>query len=166
MLKKYPNLNEGDLSKKRAKIINFKTLAKVSKKIKINEHINTGKSLTKINDKMLSDCYESIIGAIFLDSSINEAEIFIKATLLNSLKDYETEMNFKGKLIELCLKKKKIIPLFVTKYNPNKKIFQTRITINSIDEKYISNGRNKKESEKRAAKKALDNMILSSCNIL
>ena len=161
MLKKYPNLNEGDLTKKRAKIINFKTLAKVAKKLKIDKYIETGKSLRKINDKILSDCYESIIGAIFLDSNINEAEDFIKSSLLGNFKDYETEMNYKGKLIESCLKKSKIVPLFITKYNPDKKQFKTQIKIDSINKTYISNGKNKKESEKRAAKKALDNITFN-----
>ena len=80
MLKKYPNLNEGDLTKKRAKIVNFKTLAKVAKKLKINKYIETGKSLRKTNDKILSDCYESIIGAIFLDIWSAETNI-IKALI-------------------------------------------------------------------------------------
>ena len=98
LLKKYPSSKEGELSKKRSKIVNFKTLSKAFKELQLDSYINIGKSVIAITDKIISDCYESLIGAIFIDSNLDNAENFILNTLLNNIEKYEPEMNFKGSL--------------------------------------------------------------------
>ncbi|MAV63924.1 MAG: ribonuclease III [Candidatus Marinimicrobia bacterium] len=154
LFNKYKKNSEGELSKQRASIINYKTLSKVSKKININKYITTGKSLQNLNDKIISDCYESTIGAITLDSDINQAKKFIETTLLDNIDLYRTEMNYKGQLIEFCNKIKSSKPFFKTQKEINN-IFSTVITIKSLNKSYKSNGVSKKESEKKASRRAL-----------
>ena len=152
LLKKYPNSKEGELSKKRSKIVNFKTLSKAFKDLKLDSYINTGKSVKAINNKMISDCYESLIGAIFIDSNLNNAEIFILNTLLNNIENYETEMNFKGSLIEYCMKKNISIPVFKTIYIDDHKAYKTKIQIKSMKIECYSEASNKKDAEKECSK--------------
>jgi len=149
---------EGELSKKRSKIVNFRALSKASKKIHLHKYIKTGKSITLINDKILSDCYESLIGAIFIDSNLGNTENFIKNTLLDNIKSYETEMNYKGSLIEFCLKRKESTPIFKTSYLDKEKTFKTKIQIKSMQIECSSTGKNKKDSEKKCSKIALEKM--------
>ena len=154
LIGKRPDLNEGDLSKEKANIVNYRALSKVSKKIKLNKYILIGKSLQTLNDKILSDCYESLVGAILLDSNIEEVKVFIYNTLLKDIEYYKTEMNYKGHLIEFCSKIKCSRPLFKTTLISNA-TFCSKVKFQSIEKEYISKGKNKKEAEKNVSKKAL-----------
>ena len=154
LIEKRPDLNEGDLSKEKANIVNYRALSKVSKKIKLNKYILIGKSLQTLNDKILSDCYESLLGAILLDSNLEEVKVFIYNTLLKDIDHYKTEMNYKGHLIEFCSKIKCSRPLFKTTLISNT-AFCSKVKIQSIKKEYISKGKNKKEAEKNVSKKAL-----------
>ena len=114
-----------------------------------------GKSVQSLNEKILSDCYESLIAAILLDSDLNNVKIFITRTLLSNISIYETETNHKGKLIEFQTKNKLEKPIFITKKNDFG--FKTVLELNQ--KKYCGEGKNKKLSERSAAKKALSDVI-------
>lgn len=156
---KYKDQTHGDLSKKRARIINFRTLAKVATKLKLHKYIYKGKCLKLINDKILSDFYESLIGAIFIDSNLKNAEKFIHNTLFKNIEDYETEMNFKGTLIEYCLKKTLSEPIFQTEYIKQKNKFESKVKIGPNSSEYFGIGPSKKTAEKNAAEKALKDIL-------
>ena len=160
LLLSYKKDKEGELSKKRSKIVNFKTLSKVSKKLQLHKYINTGKSIKLINEKIMSDCYESLIGAIFIDSNLDYAEKFIKRTLLNKIENYETEMNHKGTLIEICLKEKQSDPIFKTLYCKKNKKFKSTIKIKSINIECFSYSHNRKEAEKECSRVALEKVAV------
>jgi len=147
----FKNLSEGELTKKRARIVTQETLYKVSKKINLNDYILLGKSIKSINQKILSDCYESLIAAILLDSNLINAEKFIHQTLLHKIDLYETETNYKGKLIELCEKNNLKKPAFITKKDPEG--FKTNLILNQ--KTYKGKGKNKKLSERNVSKKVL-----------
>tara|TARA_Y100000996_G_scaffold261810_1_gene206014 strand:+ start:4152 stop:4649 length:498 start_codon:yes stop_codon:yes gene_type:complete len=160
LLKKYPSSKEGELSKKKSKIVNFKTLSKAFKELQLDSYINTGKSVIAVTDKIISDCYESLIGAIFIDSNLDNAENFILNTLLNNIEKYETEMNFKGSLIEYCMKKNIPITVFRTIYVDDHKTYKTKIEIKSMKIECFSEASNKKDAEKKCSKivlRKLDN---------
>ncbi len=114
-----------------------------------------GKSVQSLNEKILSDCYESLIAAILLDSDLNNVKKFITRTLLSNISIYETETNHKGKLIEFQTKNKLEKPIFITKKNDFG--FKTVLELNQ--KKYFGEGKNKKLSERNAAKKALSDVI-------
>ena len=149
----FKNLSEGDLTKKRSKIVNHKTLYKISRKINLDRYILFGKSLQLLNEKILADCYESLIAAILLDSNLDNVKNFINQTLLSEISTYETEMNYKGKLIEYCEKNKLTKPIFITKRDRD--VFLTEVNLKSHKKKYHAKGRNKKISERNASKKSL-----------
>ena len=74
LYREFRALPEGELTKKRAKIVNQETLSKVSQSIDLDKYIFFGKSIKSLNDKILSDCYESLIAAILLDSNLNNVK--------------------------------------------------------------------------------------------
>ena len=65
---------------------------------------------------------------IMLHGYGDNAENFILNTLLNNIENYETEMNFKGSLIEYCMKKNISITVFRTIYVDDRKTYKTKIS--------------------------------------
>lgn len=154
LFKNYNKLDEGKLTKKKSRLINSKTLSKVANEINLKNNIRTGLSLEKITNNIISDCYEALIAAIYLDSNFKNAEKFIKKSLLDNSLCFETEMNYKGKLLETCIQKEISKPIFNTKFL-EKKIFETRIEIKSLNIINYATGKSIKQAEKRASKKTL-----------
>ena len=73
----YPNEKEGDLDKRFASLVNKKTCFRVSQRLNLEKFIILGSTYTKkskIEEKLISDMCESIIGAIYLDGGYNIAE--------------------------------------------------------------------------------------------
>ena len=80
LLEIYPDEKEGILDKKFASLVNKKTCLLIAKKLGIEKFIlilNSTKNKSNIEDKVLSDACEAIIGAIYLDKGFNVAENFI-----------------------------------------------------------------------------------------
>ena len=80
LLKKYPDEKEGAIDKKFANLVNKKTCILIAKKINLKKFINLGSSHKKLErsaGKIISDCLEALVGAIYLDSGLKSAEKFI-----------------------------------------------------------------------------------------
>jgi len=75
----YPNESEGDLDKRFAFLVNRKTCLKISKSLNLGKFLILGNSYKKIaiEDKILSDACEALIGAIYLDCGYKTIENFI-----------------------------------------------------------------------------------------
>ena len=80
LLEIYPNENEGILDKKFASLVNKKTCLEIAKKLELQKYIlafNGGKKKNLIEDKVLSDSCEALIGSIYLEKGFNIVEKFI-----------------------------------------------------------------------------------------
>ena len=76
----YPSEKEGIIDKKFANLVNKKTCSNIAKKINFSKFMYLGdsqKSQQRSGDKIMSDCLEALIGAIFLDGGLKNAEQFI-----------------------------------------------------------------------------------------
>jgi ribonuclease-3 len=122
----------------------------------INKSVDLSSSKTV--DKINSDLYESIVGAIYLDSDYETVKNFIYQTLINfkSFVDY----NYKGQLNQLCHQKKIKEP----KYNlihdsgpDHNKEYKVSVCVNN--KKFFGSGKKIKEAEIEAAKDALINLF-------
>ena len=161
LLKKYPDEKEGAIDKKFANLVNKKTCILIAKKINLKKFINLGSSHKKAErsaDKIISDCLEALVGAIYLDSGLKSAEKFIfifwKEYLLKST---ITLIDSKTKLQEFSLKKFKELPkyLFFKKTGPqHKPVFKTEVQIPN-SKKIIGVGSSKKNAQQNAAYKLL-----------
>lgn len=89
LFKTYPEMQEGQLSKKRASIVCEPTLAKCAAEISLGKYLYLGRgedvSGGRERDSVVSDAMEAVIGAIFLDSGIEQAKIFILKYVLNDI---------------------------------------------------------------------------------
>ncbi len=157
----YPNDKEGMIDKKYANLVNKKTCSSVAKTLNLKKFMFLGsshKSLQRSGDKILSDCVEAIIGAIFLDSGIKSAEKFILKFWGKYLKNsFTTIIDSKTMLQEYSLKKFKQLPkyTFYKKKGPeHSPTFQTDVQIPN-SKKIIGVGTSKKNAQQNAAKKLL-----------
>lgn len=105
---KFPDLDEGPLTKARAQLVNKLTLAEQSRRLALGGHLllSRGEELSGGRDKQsaLADAFEALVGAIFLDGGYEAANAFVKRCYLDSfgeLTDLPNLDNPKGELQEL-----------------------------------------------------------------
>jgi ribonuclease-3 len=161
LLKKYPDEKEGAIDKKFANLVNKKTCILIAKKINLKKFINLGSSHKKLErsaGKIISDCLEALVGAIYLDSGLKSAEKFIFIFWEEHLlKSTITLIDSKTKLQEFSLKKFKELPkyVFFKKTGPqHMPMFKTEVQIPN-SKKIIGIGTSKKKAQQNAASKLL-----------
>tara|TARA_B100001248_G_C27383874_1_gene458574 strand:- start:1651 stop:2316 length:666 start_codon:yes stop_codon:yes gene_type:complete len=165
LLKFFPNDKEGDLDKKLASLVNKNQCAKIAKNINLQDYIlikNTQNN-TNIENKVLSDCLESVIGCIYLDQGLDIAEKFIIKNWRKYLnKSLITERDSKTKLQEYSLKNYKLLPVYKLLDNKgprHKPLIKVSVKIKD-SKNIIATGNSKKEAEQKAAKKLLTSLKL------
>jgi len=163
LLEIYPNEKEGILDKKFASLVNKKTCLEIAKKIEINKYILTlnVKKKNFIEDKVLADSCEALIGAIYLDKGFHIVEKFILNLWSNHIKEsVVTQIDAKTKLQELSLKKFKKLPIYklISNTGPrHKPLF--KVAVKLMDTKFYSaEGKSKKDAEQNAAVLCLQNL--------
>ena len=116
LLEIYPEDKEGILDKKLASLVNKKKCFEIGKSLRLEKFVLTGnskKKLIKIENKIISDCCESLIGAIYLDQGFDVVENFIlKVWKIHLKSSVVTFVDSKTKLQEYSLKKFKILPIY------------------------------------------------------
>ena len=164
LLEIYPNEKEGILDKKFAALVNKKTCLEISKKLDLEKYILILKSKNnknKVEDKVLADSCEALLGSIYLDKGYNVVEKIILSLWSKNIKEsIITQIDPKTKLQELSLKKFKKLPTYKTISNTgprHKPLFKVGVKL--LDTKfYISEGKYKKDSEKNGAILCLENL--------
>ena len=163
LLEIYPKEKEGILDKKFASLVNKKKCLEIAKKIELEKYIlvfNPKNRNIKIEDKVIADCLEALIGALYLDKGLNVAEKII----LNLWKDHIsasviTQIDAKTKLQEYSLKVFKQLPTYklVSNTGPrHKPVFKVTVKLKN-SKFFIGVGASKKDAEQNAAKLCFEN---------
>jgi ribonuclease-3 len=164
LLEIYPDEKEGILDKKFASLVNKKTCLQIAKKINLDKYIltfNKKKKKQAIEDKVVADSCEALIGSIYLDKGFNTVEKIILDLWSKNIRDsVVTQIDAKTKLQELSLKKFKKLPIYklISNTGPrHKPLF--KVAVKLMDTKfYIAEGNSKKDAEQNAAVKCLQNI--------
>ena len=161
LLEKYPKEQEGIIDKKFANLVNKKTCINIAKKLNLKKYLYLGpshKNLERSVDKIVSDCLEAIIGAIYLDGGIKMSEKFILSFWESYIdKSVVTLIDPKTKLQEYTLKKFKKLPKysFSKKTGPqHKPLFKTEVEIPN-SKRTSGTGSSKKNAQQNAAAKLI-----------
>ncbi len=101
LYREHPDWSEGEMSKTRAGIVCEQTLAHCTRALDLGRYLLLGKGEEQTGgrrrESVLSDAFEAVIGAIYLDGGIDSAETFIYRFVLNDLE--HTQMFFDSKTI-------------------------------------------------------------------
>jgi len=164
LLETYPDDKEGVLDKKLASLVNKKKCLDVAKTLDLGKFIlvgNSKKRIIKIENKIVSDCCEALIGAIYLDQGFETVENFILTNWKINLKsNLITLVDSKTKLQEYSLKKFKVLPIYklLNISGPkHKPIFKISVRIKN-SKIVTSTGNSKKEAQQKAATLLLKNI--------
>jgi len=162
---KFPKSNEGELSKIRASLVNETGFTKLANDIKLGDYIylsvaeERNKGRTKAS--ILSDAFEAIMGAVYLESGIEILKVIILRLLENSYEQINLDVlfsDFKTALQEITQAEFGSIPEYKLEgsYGPDhQKEFEVSIY---IDGKTYGKamGKSKKLAQQAVAKIALD----------
>jgi ribonuclease-3 len=166
LLETYPDEKEGILDKKFASLVNKKTCLEIAKKINLEKFIltfNPKNKKIKIEDKIVSDSCEALLGAIYLDKGLIVAEKVILDLWKNKIKEsVVTQIDAKTKLQELALKDFKKLPVykFISSTGPRHKP-SFKVGVKLPNSKYFFGlGKSKKDAEQNAAIECLKSIRL------
>ena len=157
----FPNEKVGSLDKKLASLVNKNKCLEVGNLLNLKEFVITGNSKSSKNiveNKIISDCCEAIIGAIYLDRGFEVSKIFILKQWKNLINNSEiTFVDAKTRLQEYSLKNFKILPIYklVSNTGPRHKP-KFKVGVKLKNSKYIyAIGSSKKIAEQSAATELL-----------
>jgi len=164
LLEIYPDEKEGILDKKFASLVNKKTCLEIAKKIELEKYIltfNPKNKKIKIEDKVISDSCEALIGAIYLDKGFTIVEKIILELWKNKISEsVVTPIDAKTKLQELSLKKFKKLPIYklISNTGPrHKPLFKIAVKLQNT-KFFIAEGNSKKDAEQNAAQLCLNHI--------
>lgn len=162
----YSKYREGALTKMRQHLVCEKTLAKIASRIGLGEYINLGNGEESTNcrtrPKILADCFEALIAAVYLDSQGRGSEEY-KKVILNL---FDSEINksaqigtdYKTRLQQLAEQDGATILEYrvISEEGPeHNKLFTVAAYVNN-NEVGKGQGKTKKVAEMQAAKMALE----------
>ncbi len=169
LFKKFPNENEGFLTKIRSHLVDTSSLIKTASKMNLADIIYYDKRFLDLQSigikKITADTVEALIGATYLDKGLTKTRKFVQNwIIIPNLKSgaYKIDTNFKGQLLELTHEKQLGMPnYFIVKEEgpEHEKIFDAAV---KIDNKIygFGKGNNKKAAEQNAAEKAIETLNL------
>lgn len=163
----FPDKSEGDLTKLKSTLVSEANLSRIAKSISLGKYLNVSeeeeKSGGRERNSIVSDAYEAVIGAVFIDGGLVPAERMIRNQILRRYLEITTDRafhNYKGELLEYMQALGLGLPRYdvLEEEGPD---HQKRFTIAvSVKGRQLGKGvgKNKKEAEQRAARMALGNI--------
>ena len=165
LMDRFAHFTEGQLSKLRASLVSEQSLSELAKRFAIGEHLLLGRgeeiSHGRTKSSILADTFEAVVAAAFKDGGFEKTDRLIRRIFepliegdmgAASFRDYKTALQ------ESSLRKYREAPRYaLTGENgpDHDRTFEVRLTI-SEHIQTTGTGRNKKEAEQQAAKKALE----------
>ncbi|MEE9615236.1 MAG: ribonuclease III [Thermodesulfobacteriota bacterium] len=167
LFERFPEMEEGELTRTRSKLVNKRTLAGLSKGLKLGEFLLMGRgelgSGGAENPTMLADVFEALIAAVYLDRGYDEAFSFVEevfSPLIGESLEAAGHFDYKPRLQELSQDRFKEGPLYTVVSEegpPHRKLFAVEV---SVGGRTLGSGTGprKKDAEQAAAAEALETL--------
>jgi ribonuclease-3 len=160
LFQKFPDKDEGFLTKVKAKIVNRKMLSVIGGELELEKHIRykTGRSIRIATIE--GNAFEAVIGALYLDSDYETTQkIFNQRIIRNYInlnEVLEQEIDFKSALLIWSQRNKLQIKFQITDEAAKENGFQYTSCVVINDKKWgIGKGQSKKEAEQHASNETL-----------
>lgn len=163
LFEEYPDLQEGDLTKKRSNLVNKQAAALASREIGLDRFILLNDSEENAGGRkrtsIIADTFEAVIGAIYLDGGYAASEAFIQRAILDDqdIVSRGKQVNYKSQLLEFVQAKKLGHPLYrtINESGPDHdKIFTVEVMVHG-ESLGIGEGKSKKDAQQFAAMEGL-----------
>jgi len=160
--------SEGELSKRRASLVNENVLADLARDVELSEYLLLGKGEVNSNGRqknsILASAFESVLGAVYIDGGYLAARQIVERLFAKRIVSLETSSPFvkdyKTRLQEVMQSKYKTAPQYViekTEGPEHQKVFRVAIMLGE-QKMSFGIGRSRKEAEQDAARKVLENL--------
>jgi len=160
LYKNYKNASEGTIAKLKAMIVSEPILAKISRQIGVGKFLmlSRGEVMSggRNRESILADSFEAILGAVYIDSNLDEARVFALSHIkqyIDHIEENEDILDFKSILQEYVQKEFRTVPTYelVAERGPDHmKEFEIQVVVGNYKEKAVA--RNKKKAEQLSAK--------------
>ena len=160
LYKNYKNASEGTIAKLKAMIVSEPILAKISRQIGVGKFLmlSRGEVMSggRNRESILADSFEAILGAVYIDSNLDEARVFALCHIkqyIDHIEENEDILDFKSILQEYVQKEFRTVPTYelVAERGPDHmKEFEIQVIVGNYREKAVA--KNKKKAEQLSAK--------------
>lgn len=161
---KFPDYNEGELTKLRSQLVCTKSLSAFAKQISLSDYLIMGRGAA-LNDagrsSVLENTFEAVIAAIYLDGGIDEARHFILRFLANEVEKHHTDFKDYKSYFQIVVQRnpdERFRYVLVKEEGPDHdKHYEVELLLNS---NIVGRGKgsSKKAAEQDAARQALELM--------
>lgn len=161
----FPDDDEGNLSRKRASLVNESALSKISEHFGLSEYLRAhhSQSLEELqhNPRIMASLFEAVVGALYLDQGYQKTHAWIEKVMLAVIgidfDDHDFSSDYKSRFQELVQSKQKITPIYETVESTGPDHQRLFTVIVSVDGKVLGEGQgpSKKIAAQEAAKNAL-----------
>lgn len=162
----YPNRPEGDLTSFRAALVRTESLAEESLRLNVGKHIYMSKGEDRTGGRtrpyILANTFESILGALYIDSGLDACRKFVEIQLLHKVEtivENRLDIDSKSRLQELAQEIIRSTPIYeqLEAVGPDhNKTFTMALYIDNM-QFGVGKGKSKQEAEQNAASYALQN---------
>lgn len=166
LMERFPEMNEGNLSRLRASLVNATRLARVAESIRLGDFLKLGKGESQSSGQkktsILADAFEAVLAAVYLDGGLEMASEIIQRHFTSHLDEIAGERpvyDYKSRLQELAQERCQQTPVYeiTGESGPDHdKTFQVTVTVNGI--RAEGSGKSKKAAEQEAARMALEDL--------
>lgn len=163
---RHPDLEEGDLSRLRASLVNQETLADVARELDLGSYLTLGPGELKSGGfrraSILADALEGVVGAVFLDAGFEAARRVILHLLESRLAaplSTEALKDAKTRLQEVLQARELPLPAYAVESvrgEPHKQTFRVSCTIPALQIRTEGEAGSRRAAEQEAARRALD----------
>ena len=161
LYKRFPEKNEGFLTKTRSRIVNRTLLNNIALQMGLGTWVKAQSKIDIANTSILGDTLEALIGAIYVDRGYKYCERFVLKIIINQYIDLVTvakkDTNYKSLLIEWGQKHKVSVHFITEEKHTSNNLTPTFVARAAINNEVIGQGEgfSKKEAQQNAARIAL-----------
>jgi ribonuclease-3 len=166
----FPDEDEGFLTRLRAKLVSKRALAGYARQMDLGAHLlmteNAARGRGRENPSILSDAFEALLGAVYLDQGFTSAQAFVQKRALDTVDFQElatAEENYKSVLQERLQKDNRPLPTYTVTDVAGPSHDRTYTVEVLIDGQSHGQGvaGSKQKAEQQAARKALQRLRTS-----
>lgn len=163
---RFPEANEGELSRLRASLVKGETLGKIAAEIELGDFLHMGSGELKSGgyrrSSTIADAFEAIIGAVYLDGGLEAAGDFIQhffTERLNKCDPGKAKKDPKTRLQELMQSRSQPLPeyeIVETHGKAHNQTFKVSCKVDGLEQFFYGTGTSRRKAEQEAASAALE----------